>query len=188
MVIKNSSRGFPCFFCREEVTRDYQGEVYLGAGGLTRSSKVRTGSLEAVGRGVKGSQVLCKLSMWPSFAKGDIWDWLGSLFGQSETGLKWCLRESLACRWQMNLCLHMRSPAAAWQVLISNVIYMLGWLLSMHNLSTLQPYVEVSCSTFEPCFARQNCSLLLLIKLLWSGGYIMGVKRLPYPVLWSQIF
>ncbi|XP_053830373.1 serine/threonine-protein kinase ULK4 isoform X2 [Vidua macroura] len=81
----------------------------------------------------------------------------------------------------------MRSPATGWQVLISNAILMLGWLLNM-SLSTLQPYMEVSCSTFEPCFARQNCSLLLLIKLLWSAGCIMDVKRLPYPVLLSQIF
>lgn len=40
----------------------------------------------------------------------------------------------------------------------------------MHNLSTVQHYVKVSCSTFETPFARQDCSLLLLMKLLWTAG------------------
>lgn len=47
--------------------------MHLGGGGLACSSKVRTGSYwEAAGRGIKGFQVLCKLSMWPNLAKADI--------------------------------------------------------------------------------------------------------------------
>lgn len=120
-------------------------------------------------RDLRGLWGLHKLRMWPHFAKADVWGRLGSLFVQSETSLKWYLRESLACRWQVNLCLQMRSPATMWQVFIFNVILMLGWLMSMRNFSTVQHYVEVSRSPETP-LARQDCSLLLLMKLLWTAG------------------
>lgn len=153
------------------VIWDHQGEVYLGAGGLIRPSKVRTGScLGAVGRGIWGACEVCISSVCgPILLNADVWGRLGSLFVQSETGLKWYLRESLACRWQVNLCLQMRSPATTWQVFIFNVVLMLGWLMSMHNFSTVQHYMEVSRSPETP-LARQDCSLLLLMKLLWTAG------------------
>lgn len=71
---------FPVSFIKGKL-RDYQGEVYLGGGGLTSSGKVRTGSWKAAGRGIKGLQDLCKLSLWSNLAKADIWGQLGSLFG-----------------------------------------------------------------------------------------------------------
>lgn len=138
--------------------------------------------------GSEGLVRLYKLGMWPRFAKPDVWGQLGSLFRQSETSVKWYLRESLTCRWQMNLCLQMRSPATGWQVFIFNAVLLLSWLRSMRNLSTLQQYVEVSRSTFEKPFARQDCSLLLLMKLLWTAGSNGCEKVAPCSSLKSNIF
>lgn len=60
--------------------------------------------------------------------------------------------------------------------------------MSMRNLSTPQQYVEVSRSTFETPFARQDCSLLLPMKLLWTAGSNGCEKVAPFSSFKSNIF